>query len=214
MTTFFIDRLNLFFFEAGLLPVDQAKIYRSVTYREDYGEMSGEERFRLIGNDKFHIDKTFLDDKLLIFIDDIKITGTHEKVIIKMLDDFGIQNDSFLVYFAELINPGILPNVENFLNHFFVKGLDELRQILRHDDFIFNTRVVKYILNSPHEECVRFLNEQNFRFISDLFYLSIGNSYGQFESYQRNLTYIQEVFNQFSKVGQTDGHQIGFNTHP
>ncbi len=195
MTSFFIDRLNLYFFEAGLPPVDQTKIHRTVTYREDYGEMSGEERFRLIGNDRFHIDKAFLGDKALVLIDDIKITGTHEKVILRMLDDYGIQNETYLLFLAELSNSAILPRVENYLNRFCVKELADLEQIIQEGDFTFNTRVVKFILNSPHEECVRFLSGQNFEFISDLFYLSIGNSYGQFDSYRRNLSYIQQLFN-------------------
>lgn len=195
MESFFVDRLNLFLFENGCQPVEQAKIHRTVTYREDYGEMSAEERFNMIKGDKFHIDKSFLGDKVLIFIDDIKITGTHERIIIKMLDDFNIQNDCYMLYYADLQNPTINPRIENFLNQHTIKNLVDLNQLITTEPFIFNTRVVKFILNSPHHDCIRFLKDQSFDFIRELFYLAIGNSYGQFEDYNKNLSFIQKIIN-------------------
>lgn len=193
MVSFFVDRLNLFLFQNDCPPVEQAKIHRTVTYREDYGEMSAEERFNMIKGDKFHIDKSFLGDKTLIFLDDIKITGTHERLIVKMLDDFDIQNDCFMLYYADLKNPEINPRIENFLNQHFVKNLNDLDWIIKTDSFIFNTRVVKYILNSSNADCENFLRRQSFEFIRDLFFYAIGNDYGKFEEYKQNLLYIQEI---------------------
>lgn len=193
MESFFVDKLNFFLYQNGHPPVEQAKIHRTVTYREDYGEMSAEERFNMIKGDKFHIDKSFLGDKTLIFLDDIKITGTHERIIVKMLDDFEIQNDCFMLYYADLKNPEINPRFENFLNQHFVKNLNDLDWIIKTDSFIFNTRVVKCILNSPNVDCVNFLKNQSNEFIKDLFYLAIGNDYGQFDEYKQNLLYIQEI---------------------
>ena len=200
MEAFFVDQLNLFLFQNGCQPVEQAKIHRTVTYREDYGEMSAEERYNLIKGDRFHIDKTFLGDKTLIFIDDIKITGTHERIIVKMLDDFGIENDSLMLYLAELKNPNINPRFENYLNQYFVKNLSHLHHIIQHDSFRFNTRVVKYILNSPHDECKEFLALQSEPFVNELFFLAIGNSYGQFDDYKQNLLYIQNIVNHHSNA--------------
>jgi hypothetical protein len=193
MASFFVDRLNLFLFQNGCSSVEQSKICRTVTYREDYGEMSAEERFNMIKGDIFHIDKSFLENKILIFLDDIKITGTHERIIIKMLDNFDIQNDCFILYYANLNNSGINPRIENFLNHHFVKNLNDLDTIIKTDSFIFNTRVVKYILNSSKADCANFLRKQSFEFILELFFLAIGNNYAQFEEYQENILYIKKL---------------------
>ena len=193
MESFFVDRLNFFFFQNNCSSVEQAKIYRTVTYREDYGEMSAEERYNLIKGDKFHIDKSFLGDKVLIFMDDIKITGTHERIILKMLDDYDIQNDCYMLYLADLHNPDINPRIENYLNQYYVKNLHNLDQIIKNDSFVFNTRVVKYILNSPNRDCLHFLDKQTMEFIRELFFLAIGNSYGQFDEYRQNLTSIQDI---------------------
>lgn len=193
MESFFVDRLNYCLFKLGEPPAEQAKIYRTVTYREDYGEMTAEQRFNLIKGDKFHIDKTYLQNKTLIFIDDIKITGTHERIIVKMLDDFDIQNSSYMLYFAELQNSGINPNIENYLNQYSIKSLYDLDSIIKSEPFVFNTRVVKFILNSEHIECISFLHKQSAEFIKELFYLAIGNFYVQFKDYRQNLAYIQKL---------------------
>jgi hypothetical protein len=195
MTIHFIDKLNQFLFENGYSPVETGKIHRSVTYREDYGEMTADERYNLIKGDKFHIDEALLKNKILIFLDDIKITGTHERIIIKMLDDFDIHNHCYMLYFAELSNPDICPKTENYLNHFYVKGLDDLIPVINQEDFEFNTRIVKYILNSNHDACVLFLQRQSQSFINKLYYQALGNEYYKFPEYKANLLAIEKLVN-------------------
>lgn len=199
LTSFFIDRLNFFLFTKQLLPVEQAKIYRTVTYREDYGEMTAEQRFNLIKGDKFHIDKSFLKDKTLLFIDDIKITGTHERIILKMLDDFQVSNDCYMLYFAELKNSEINPRFENFLNQHYVRSLEQVNSIIRKDDFVFNTRVVKFILGAKEGDFDSFIKQQSVPFIRELLSLSIGNSYYQFQEYQLNIQSLISLLDKFEK---------------
>lgn len=193
MTIHFIDKLNQYMYQNGFSPVETGKIHRTVTYREDYGEMNAEERYNLIKGDKFHIDETLLKNKILIFLDDIKITGTHERIIIKMLDDFGIQNHCYMLYFAELSDSSICPKTENFLNHFFIKGLSDLHSIIKQEDFEFNTRIVKYILNSDHEQCIEFLKCQSKSFIDKLYNNALGNEYYKFPEYMSNLLEIERL---------------------
>lgn len=193
MTIHFVDKLNQFLYKNGYSPAETGKIHRSVTYREDYGEMTAEERYNLIKGDKFHIDEALLHNKILIFLDDIKITGTHERIIIKMLDDFDIQNHCYMLYFAELTDPAICPKTENYLNHFFVKELYDLQSIINQDDFEFNTRIVKYILNSNHNACRIFLKNQKQLFINTLYYKALGNEYYKFPEYTVNLLLIEEM---------------------
>lgn len=193
MTIHFIDKLNQYMYQNGFSPVETGKIHRSVTYREDYGEMNAEERYNLIKGDKFHVDEVLLKGKTLIFIDDIKITGTHERIIVKMLDDFGIQNHCYMLYYAELSDSSICPKVENFLNHKYVKNISDLNSIVKQDDFKFNTRIVKYILNSNHENCVDFLKNQSKSFLSNLYNNALGNEYYKFPEYMSNLLEIEKL---------------------
>lgn len=189
----FVDRLNYFLFANGYPVVEESKIYRTVTYREDYGEMSAEERFNLIKGDTFYVDKDYLENKVLIFIDDIKITGTHERIIIKMLDDYQITNPSYMLYLAELTNPNVPPSIENYLNLYFVKNLDQLDRIVKQDEFVFNSRVVKYILNSAPGDFDNFVAKQKALFLQQLYHNAIGNEYFKFVAYERNLNTLSTM---------------------
>src|SRR5476651_133243 len=79
MKNYFVFRLNRWLAENDLSVVQETKVHRTITYKEDYGELNAAERMSLIGNDSFHIDAAFLQGKTLIFLDDIKITGSHER---------------------------------------------------------------------------------------------------------------------------------------
>jgi len=191
MKNYFVNQLNHWLAEHNKLVVQEAKIHRTITYKEDYGALSAEERLKLIGNDSFHIDKDFLKDKVLFFLDDIKITGSHEKMILKMVREYGLTNNIFMLYFAELINDDIHPNIENYLNYHQIKDVSDLDAVVKSGNFCFNTRIVKYILNCDFNSFQSFLEQQNDDFIQDLYNLSLGNSYHLIESYNENFNFLK-----------------------
>ncbi|MFV0418326.1 MAG: phosphoribosyltransferase family protein [Dysgonomonas sp.] len=193
MKKYFVDKLNNYLFENNYPVVEETKIHRTVTYREDYGEMSAADRYKLIKGDKFYIDKEFIGYKTLLFLDDIKITGTHEQVIINMLNDYDISNDCYMLYFAELINKDVPPNIENYLNNFYVKGLEQIDTIVKEEDFVFNTRVVKFILNAKEDDFNSFITRRGDDFVKELYYNAIGNEYFKFSSYLRNIEKLKEI---------------------
>ena len=193
MKDYFVQRINQYLVQAGLPVVEETKIHRTITYKEDYGELSAEQRLALIQNDGFHIDIEFIKGKQIIFLDDIRITGSHEKVISRMMDQFNIKEDCIFTYFAELVNMDIDPKVENYLNYFYVKNLLDLDKIIKNDSFLFNTRIVKYMLNSPHEEFKVFINYQRVKFLETFYYLAIGNSYHLMDDYKVNLNYLKNL---------------------
>lgn len=195
MKDHFIYQLNHWLAEQGKLVVQEAKVHRTITYKEDYGELSAEDRMKLIGNDSFHIDREFLTGKTLLFLDDIKITGSHERMILKMAKEYGLKNDMFMLYFAELANKEIHPNIENFLNYHCVKSVFDLHDIINDGNFRFNTRIVKYILNCDFNSFVTFLEGQNKNFIGSLYNLALGNSYHEIESYAENFKFLKNYLN-------------------
>jgi len=191
MKNYFVSQLNRWLAENGGLTVQEAKVHRTITYKEDYGELSAEERMNLIGNDSFHIDRDFLEGKTLLFLDDIKITGSHERMILKMAKAYGLKNEMHMLYFAELVNKEIHPNVENFLNYHQIKSIFDLEKIINNGYFCFNTRVVKYILNTESTSFSIFLERMDHDFIHQLYDLSLGNSYHLMEAYADNLQLIK-----------------------
>jgi hypothetical protein len=194
MKDYFIFTLNRWLAENNFNVVQETKVHRTVTYKEDYGELDAEQRMKLIGNDSFHIDKQFLLGKTLLFLDDIKITGSHERMINKMLWEYELNNDTHLLYFAELENKNIHPNIENFLNYYNVKSIFDLHTIINSSSFRVNTRVVKYILNSDYQVFQIFIQKQTEYFISLLYNMALGNNYHTIDQYHKNLHYIKSNF--------------------
>lgn len=192
MKNHFVYRLNRWLAEHGYPVVQETKVHRSITYKEDYGELSAEERIRLIGNDTFHIDRSFLEGKTILFLDDIKITGSHEKMIRKMVGEYDLHNDIHMLYFAELVNRQIHPNIENYLNYHFVKSIFELDTIIRSGRFVINTRIVKYILNYDFDAFCIFLQDQSYEFAGHLYDMAIGNGYHEIPAYLNNLNFIKQ----------------------
>ncbi|OOQ60830.1 phosphoribosyltransferase family protein [Mucilaginibacter pedocola] len=191
MKDWFVYRLNHWLAQHGFPVAQEAKVHRTITYKEDYGELDAEQRMKLIGNDRFHIDKDFLDGKTLIFLDDIRITGSHERMIMKMVGEYGLSNDIYMLYFAELVNKDIHPNVENYLNYHHVKKIADLSDIIGGGDFCINTRIVKYILNYHFDDFSKFIQQQNDTFTEQLYYMAIGNGYHTIDAYAQNLNFIK-----------------------
>ncbi len=202
MKNHFVYRLNHWLAENGYPVVQETKVHRTITYKEDYGELNAEERMRLIGNDSFHIDKAFLEGKTLVFLDDIRITGSHERMIRKMVETYGLDNDIYMLYFAELADLSIHPSIENALNYETVKSIFDLDAIIKGKNFCINTRLVKYILNYEHGSFRVFLENQNSEFIQQLYHMAIGNSYHTMDAYAANLNHIKNRLftNQFNLV--------------
>ncbi|HTJ12873.1 MAG TPA: phosphoribosyltransferase family protein [Dinghuibacter sp.] len=186
----FVFRLNRWLAGRGLPVAQETKIHRTITYKEDYGSLSAEERIALIGQDRFHIDREFLEGKTILFLDDIRITGGHERVILKMVADYGIKSPFYLLYFAALVNPDIPPTIENHLNYHWVKSIFDIDTLIRTGSFMLNTRAVKYILSYDFDAFRIFAEGQSDTFLEYLYDMALGNGYHTMEAYARNLEFI------------------------
>lgn len=188
---YFKKQLNAFLFKNKKKACIESKIYRNQTYVTDYGNLNFEERVKLISNDTYYIDKNFIEGKLCIFVDDIKITGSHEHTVNKILDQYNVNGDFVFVYFAELINKEIHPNIENHYNYYSVKNVEDIVNIINSDHFQYNTRIVKYILSLNEDDFSYLANNISLLKSNDLFHLAISNNYHQILEYQNNINVIK-----------------------
>ncbi len=195
---YLISTLNPLLIKAGYKVVQETKVFRQTGYTEEYGSLSKQERSKIIGSESFHTDAVFLKDKYVVFLDDIKITGAHqermEEMVVRLKLDSSMKGSLF-AYFAELKKSGADPDIENHLNYFSIKSLLDLDKIIKNEEFVFNTRNVKYILNAPHIECVNFLEYQRKTFIETLYHLAIGNSFHLENKFSMNFQYLQHLIN-------------------
>ena len=190
MTLAFAKTLNRYLCIHDCKPVEYAKIHRYKTYSIDYGALDMQSRQALIINDRYHLDREFLLGKTLIFTDDIRITGSHELIVRNLLKRFELDNEAYFLYYAQLQNKEIHPNIENKLNYHSVHSLRHLEEVLSAPSFRFNTRVVKYLLNAPAEEYEQLLLKQTPAFLEELADNMISNGYHQMEEYRRNANFL------------------------
>jgi len=190
---YFKKFLNSFLFNKSRKASIESKIYRNQTYVTDYGNLSFDERVKLIANDTYYIDKNFINDKLCIFVDDIKITGSHEHTVNKILDQYNVKGDFVFVYFAELVNKEIHPKIENHYNYFAVKSVNDIIDVVNRANFQYNTRIIKFILNLNEEQFSFLINNISIEKRNELFHLAISNNYHQIIEYQNNIETIKIV---------------------
>ncbi|MND86159.1 hypothetical protein D3C87_605980 [compost metagenome] len=189
---YFKRELNRFLFHHGRAACKESKIHRRQTYVEDYGNMDSEQRLKLISNDTYHLDRDFIAGKFCIFLDDIKITGSHEVTVERILKDHDVQGTFFFVYYAELFNRSIHPNIENKYNYFDVKSPVDLIRIINSASFCFNTRLVKYLLLLDETDFTQIVNQIPVDKISELFDLAISNNYHTIAHYQQNIIKLKQ----------------------
>lgn len=190
---YFKKHLDFYLFQKGKKSSIISKINRNHTYTTDYGNLSFEDRKNLIANDTYYLDKDFLRGKLCIFIDDIKITGSHEYTVNKILDQYSVNGDFLFMYYAELINMEIDPKIENFFNYYTVKNVQDIVEVMSRESFQYNTRIVKYILG---------LNPENFEYLTskvkkqhtdELIELAISNNYHLIKEYENNINTLTQT---------------------
>jgi FMN phosphatase YigB (HAD superfamily) len=192
MKNAFVYRLNVELIKYNLAPAQEVKIHRTNSYNQDYGQMNVAERENAISAEDFHIDKNFVRGKLVLFLDDVRITGAHERRVLRMIDKYNLECDYLFVYYASL-EADLLPNIENVLNYHFVKSVWDIDWIIKNQGFCFNTRAIKYILNAPDEDFIKFINQQTREFQDDFYNYAIGNKYHQITEFQGNLEYLNKL---------------------
>ena len=190
---YFKKCLNSFLFKNNKKASVESKIYRNQTYVTDYGNLSFDERVKLIANDTYYIDRNFINDKLCIFVDDIKITGSHEHTVNKILNQYNVNGDFVFVYFAELMNKEIHPKIENHYNYFAVKSVKDIVDVVNRTNFQYNTRIIKFILNLDEEQFSFLINNISIEKRNELFHLAISNNYHQIIEYQNNIETIKII---------------------
>lgn len=195
MAQAFTRELNRALVSQGRAVAQEVKISRSITYRDDYGSLTLAERIRLIGNDSFRVDTAALAGKTLIFVDDIRITGSHQLVIERMMDQYGLTNPRIFVYYGHLTNPAVHPRIENYLNYYAIKSLADLTPLIQSSHFRINTRLVKFILNHAPADSLPFLEGQTTAFLDELYDMALGNEYHLIAEYEPTLTLVGQLLN-------------------
>ena len=191
MTKHFVDRLNELLVEAKGESVEYLTIQRKVSYINDYGFLSKEKRKGLLDNDRFYVNKEFVRGKLLIFIDDVKITGTHEDKLKEVLADRKIRNDAMFLYFAEYL--GSQAEIEAQLNFSGIQNLDDYCALMNEPNHHIIVRPIKFLLSQPVEALKSFLDRAPYEKVKKLYFSALGEGYYRIPAYQKTFALVKSV---------------------
>lgn len=194
MTDHFARRLNHILTLNSGEHCDTSVIHRKVSYISDYGFLDAEQRKRLIDGDDFYFNPEFYKDKILIFIDDVRITGTHEIKLKELLEKHGIENTCIFGYYA--LYEGQQADIEAAINFAGMKGVDDLIALIRDvDNYHMIVRPIKYILGSCcYSECSKVLSAMTDLQLSDLYFGCLGEGYYKIPKYQPNFQHIKNAY--------------------
>jgi hypothetical protein len=190
MTKYFVAKLNELLVNAQGAHVDYSIIHRKVSYVNDYGFLQKEQRRALIDNDDFFFNDAFVKDKLLIFVDDVCITGTHEDKLIEILERHNLPNDAFFLYFAKY--SGAKAEIEAEINFAGMCGLVDLVRIINIPQNQVIVRTIKYVLALSENDLETFLDNCSTAKIRELLAGAYGEGYYTIPKYQRNFARINE----------------------
>ncbi len=194
MTEHFVNRLNEHLVNANGEHVDFSTIHRKVSYTSDYGFMSKEQRRGLLDNDMFFLNDGFYRGKTLIFIDDIRITGTHEDRLRDILlgDPHLSSNRVFFLYYAQMVGP-CRADVEAGLNFSGIKSLDEYAELAARPNHHVIVRPIKFLLSRPKDEFDRFVATISTQKARQIYSGCLGEGYYKVPEYQCNFLKLKAL---------------------
>lgn len=193
LTGHFVNRLNQLLVVAAGRQVEYSVIHRKVSYINDYGFLGKEQRKGLIDNDSFYLNKDFYAGKLLVFLDDVIITGTHEDKLKEILLKEKLKNDVVFIYHAKY--NGDDPTIESRLNFASMKSLEDYKELIKEENHHVIVRPLKFLLGQTLEDLARFLIHSCAPTKLEQIYAGcLGEGYFKIPSYQANFQVIKAAY--------------------
>ncbi len=194
MTMHLLNRLNNHIVDAKGNHVEYATVPRKISYVEDYGFLSGEDRKLLLAGDRFYFNSQHFQGRCLLFIDDVKITGTHQNKLVQLMHEQQLENKTFFLYFARYT--GDRPNIESEINFAAVKSIKDVNRIVMEPNHHTTVRKIKYILSADPDELYNdFLRFRSYRYLETLYFNCLNEGYYKIQKYQANIDLIRNVVN-------------------
>lgn len=192
LTHHFINRLNQILTNRSGQHVDYSTIHRKVSYINDYGFLSKEDRKGLIDNDSFYLNSDFYKDKVLVFLDDVIITGTHEDKLKEILKKEKIDNATIFLYYAKY--EGSDPTIESRINFASMKNLEDYSKLSKEEGHHVMVRPLKFLLTQNLRELADFLLTLSFEKVEAIYFGCLGEGYYTIPNYQGQFQIIKGVY--------------------
>lgn len=197
LTHHFVNRLNQLLVNKSGSHVEYSVIHRKVSYINDYGFLDKKARKGLIDNDSFYLNKEFYAGKVLVFLDDVIITGTHEDKLKEILLKEKIKNDTVFLYHAKY--NGDDPTIESRLNFASLSSLEDYEKLSQEPNHHVIVRPLKFLLTQELKPLADFLMKADFAQLEQIYSGCLGEGYYKIPSYQGQFHVVQAAYNQRNK---------------
>lgn len=178
----FMNRLNDHLTREGHRMVEMTTMHRTMSYIADYSFLPKDQREALLGADKLFINRDFIQDKVLLFVDDVTITGTHERKIDAFLKDQGLINPHIYCYYAKY--NGDRADIEAALNLSGISTPAEYLDLIQEPNHRLVVRAVRFLLDIPQDELAEVLNKLPFDFADRLYHACLAKEYDKQDGYR------------------------------
>lgn len=193
LTHEFINRLNHLLVNANGTHVEYDVIHRKVSYISDYGFLDADKRKELIDNDSFYLNAEFYQGKTLIFVDDVRITGTHENKLKEVLENNDIYNDCHFIYYGDYV--GTDPTIESKINFAALpNGIHDFAVIAQEEGHQMIVRPLKFILSQHSAVVHNLMGSLSDSQIRAIYNGCLGEGYYMIPSYQEAFKVISGYF--------------------
>lgn len=197
MTEHFLNKLNELVVNANGSHLEYSIIHRKVSYINDYGFLSKEKRRGLINQDSFYLNREFVEGKILIFIDDVRITGTHEDKLIDVLRTSQVRNKAFFLYYGSYT--GNNPEIEAALNFSAVKDVTQYVKLALEPNHHIIVRPIKYLLSLRETDLRWALSHLGKDFTEKLYYACLNEGYYRIPAYQASFKILSDQMKEEKK---------------
>ncbi|WP_339815429.1 phosphoribosyltransferase family protein [uncultured Imperialibacter sp.] len=176
----------------GYFPLLQkAKVRRETVFANDYGSMPTADRFSLMDRNILTIDDRLFRHKKLILVDDLRVTGAHER---KLTDTISGVVDEVVFAYVGFLQGDFLPSVEFDINNTAITSVNDILRIIEKGLFHVNARVCKYVLSYQNlGELRSFLLNIPPAVLSRLDECICGDGYHVMPEYETNYLLLREV---------------------
>jgi PRTase ComF-like len=137
-------------------PVEIVPLHLRHVDAGNYSARSQDERQQILDEAGLHLGDGDVSGRQVVLIDDAVVSGTAEAQAVAVLTEAGAKS-VVGAYALEVDRASALagPEVEDKLNHAYVKDLDALLEIYTAPSAVLNIRTVKYVLNWPDPAAVQ-----------------------------------------------------------
>jgi orotate phosphoribosyltransferase len=170
-------------------------IYQHRLAEGDYGRLPAAARDQRNRSKKRYVDPDDFVGRHVVLIDDVRITGSIERSTLAHLEDVDVLSTT-VVNLVRLDPETALrePELEDKLNHYSVKGLNDLMRLMnRRNRYTLTTRAVKFVLQSDPDSVQRFLIRLGTIRITELYEAIVDEGYDLMPAYDQVFRLIRKA---------------------